>query len=106
MTDILSIDGVRVEQSATGQYAIHQYKDYIGNPNKATLEWDGRCSLAPSKSTFYLQIYNVVTGWETLASNNTAGIDEDFTLITDIADLTNYKDVTKVITCRVYQLSI
>jgi len=106
ITDVATKDDTRVDQSATGDYAIHQFKDYVGDEASANLEWEGQSTVAPSESTVYLQIYNYDTlGWETVQSNNATGADTDFTLSGNIADLTNYKD-GDIITCRVYQESV
>lgn len=96
-------DDVRVGQTATDEFAIHQFKDYVGTAVSVNLEWEGQSDLAPTSSTIYLQIYNYDTPeWETVDSDNTTAADTDFSLSGNIADLTNYKD-NNTITCRVYQ---
>lgn len=98
---------VRVGQTATSQYAIHQFKDYVGAAGTCSLEWEGQTNCAPSLSTVYLQIFNRNTpAWETVDTDNTSAEDTDFTLTAIIPDLTNYKDTSNVIVCRVYQLDI
>ena len=93
-------------QTATDEYTIHQFKDYVGT-NACTVEWEGQTNCPPVLSTVYLQIYNHnTTTWETLDSDNTSDEDTDFILTDDIADLTNYKDDNSVITCRVYQEAV
>jgi hypothetical protein len=105
--DYLDVDtknDVRVSQSATDEFAIHQFKDFVGNTNSADLEWEGQTNCAPSFSTVYLQIYNHNTDtWDAVDSDNSSSADTDFTLSGNIADLTNYKDASNVISCRVYQ---
>jgi len=55
-------------------------------------------------SPVHLQIYNHDnTTWETVDSDTLSGADNDFELYAEIADLTNYKDGSNVISCRVYQ---
>ena len=104
--DVNVKDNVRVGQTATSEYTIHQFKDYVA-VNSCTLEWEGQTNLAPSSSTVYLQIFNRNTpAWETVDTDNTSNVDTDFTLTANIADLTNYKDVSNVVVCRVYQLAI
>ena len=104
--DYLDVDtknDVRVNQSATDEFAIHQFKDYTA-ASSITLEWEGQTDLAPSSSTVYLQIYNRDTpAWENVDSDNTSNANTDFILTGVIADLTNYKDARNVISCRVYQ---
>jgi hypothetical protein len=98
-------DDDRVEQEATEQYAIHQFKDFVGTNPSTALEWEGQSGLAPSISPVYLQIYNQDSNlWETVDSNNTEAADTDFILEADILDLTDYRDGSNVISCRVYQL--
>jgi len=103
-TDVSADDGVRVDQAATGEYNIFQFKDYVAN-NSCSLVWNGQCSLAPSESAVMLQIYSFNLGeWWTANSNTTANADTDFNLSADIADLSDYKDANNIIVCRVYQL--
>ena len=98
---------VRVDQDAVSEYAIHQYKEFAGAETKVTLEWEGQTNRAPSGSTVYLQIYNHnTTTWDTVDSDNSSSSDTDFTLRGGVADLTNYKDNSNVISCRIYQLAI
>jgi hypothetical protein len=108
-TDVASNNAIRVAQvTDTGKpYTIHQFKDYVGSNNSCTLTWDGQSDLAPSLSTVYLQIYNRNTStWVEVDSDNLAAANTDFILTATIADLTNYKDVNSVISCRVYQQAV
>lgn len=94
-------------QTATEQYMIHQYKDFVGDHADCALEWEGQTSLAPSLSTVYLQIFNHSTlEWETVDSDNSSSANTDFGLEGIIADLTDYKDDQNIISSRVYQLAI
>ena len=108
--DYLDVDtknDVRVGQSATAQYAIHQFKDYVGTATNCSLEWEGQTNCPPVLSPVLLQIFNRNTpAWETKDTDNTSAQDTDFTLTASIADLTNYKDVGGVIVCRVCQLDV
>jgi hypothetical protein len=108
--DYLDVDtknDVRVGQTATSQYAIHQFKDYVGDATGCILEWEGQTNLAPTLSAVMLQIYDYnQEEWWSVASNTTAATDTDFILTANIADTTDYKDVNGVIVCRVYQLDI
>jgi len=104
ITDVATKNDVRVSQSATSEYAIHQFKDYVGTEGAASLEWEGQTNCHPSLSTVYLQVYNTDTPeWETVDSDNSSAVNTDFTLSGNIADLTNYKDGRGVMSCRVYQ---
>lgn len=107
--DYLDVDtknNVRVGQTATDEYTIHQFKDYVEG-NNCTLEWEGQTNCPPVLSTVYLQIYNRDTDeWETVDSDNTTAEDTDFILTADIADLADYKNVNNVIVCRVYQQDV
>lgn len=106
VTDVATDNSVRVSQSAVGEYMLHQFKDFVGSATHCVLTWNGQSSLAPSTSGVYLQIYNQnTTTWETLDSNTSAGASIDFTLSAPVSSLTNYKDGSNVISCRVYQLA-
>lgn len=95
-------NNVRVGQTATDEYAVHQFKDYVSG-DSAIFECELQSDLAPSGSVVCLQIYNHDSSeWETIDSNNSASADTDFTLNAEIIDLTNYKD-NNIVTCRVYQ---
>ena len=98
---------VRVSQSATAEYAIHLYKDFVGANSKANLEWEGQTNCAPAFSTVFLQIYNRdTTAWVTVDSDNVSPVDTDFSLTAAIPDLTDYKDGGQDISCRIYQLAV
>ncbi len=103
--DVNTDDGVRVAQSASGgEYAIHQFKDFVGAAISATLEWQGQTNQACFLSPVLLQIYNHnTTTWDTIDTDNTTTINVDFTLGATVSDLTDYKDGNNVISCRVYQ---
>jgi hypothetical protein len=102
--DVATQDDVMVDQTATNQNAIHQFKDYVATNNNCSLTWEGRSSLAPSSSIVYLQIYNRnTTAWDTVDLDNSSNADTDFILTASVADLTNYKDANSVISCRIYQ---
>ena len=103
--DVGTNDTIRVSQSATEQYAIHQFKDYTEN-NSALLTWDGQTNVPCNESTVYLQIYHRSTGWETVDSDSLSGADTDFELQAEISDLTNYKDGSGIICCRIYQQAL
>jgi hypothetical protein len=96
-----------VDQTATVEYAIHEFKEYAGVVNSCTIEWYGRTNCDASLSAVYLQIYNYITpGWETIDSNNTVAEDVNFSLTASKANLTNYKNGSGVATFRVYQLAL
>ncbi len=100
-------DDIYVDQTGMLQYMLHQFKVRVEAQTKCSIEWQGKSNLSPTLSTVYLQIYNHVTFlWETIDSNNSADESIDFELEGDIKDLTNYKDISNVIACRVYQLAI
>jgi len=99
-------DDVRVAQSATGEFAIHQFKDF-SDSSLIDIEWEGQTNVACTFSTVYLQIYNQNTSeWDTLTSNNTADADTDFSLIATSVDTTDYLGEGNIITCRVYQEAV
>jgi len=98
------VDGQTVGQTATENYMIHQFKNFVGDNPSCQVTWTGQSSLAPSASIVKLQIYNIdTTTWVDVATNNAIGADTDFTLSGPIADLSPYTDTSNVITCRVWQ---
>jgi hypothetical protein len=102
-----SDDNIYAEQSATGEYIVHQFKDNVGANTLATFSLSAKSSQAPLISPVSLQIYNRnISAWETIAVNNIADADEKFTLYAYVGDLTNYKDGNNVISNRVCQLAL
>lgn len=107
ITDVSTSNNVRVAQSATQQYMIHEFKNFVGSENNADFTCEVRTTLEPSLSAVYLQIYNRNTAsWETIDSDNSSPADTDFTLSASIPNLTNYKNASNVVACRVYQLAL
>ena len=105
-TDVTNVatdnDADRVGQLASGEYAIHQFKQTVTGTS-VDITWNGQSDLAPSTSPVVLQVYKVsVPGWETLETNSAAAADTDFTLQRLSFDPTNYLS-SGVMTCRVYQ---
>lgn len=106
-TDVSDRDLDMVEQTGTLQYMMHQFKKFVGANTFCTVEVEAQSTLAASLSTIYLQIYNRVSGlWETLDTETQAPQDVNFELFKKITDLSEYKDSTNVVTCRVYQLAL
>lgn len=104
MTNIANLDALFVDQPGAGEYMIHQYKDDAGVDGSRHVIWVGKSSLAPGDSIVKLQIYNrLTTTWDDLITNNVSPADTPFTLTKHILDLTPYKDVWNVISCRVWQ---
>jgi len=102
VSDVAAVDGNRVPQSATNEYAIHQFKDFT-TANSINLICNCRTSIPCSQSTLYLEIFNVLSEeWEVKDSDTTTGAGVDIELTASINDLTNYKQ-DNIITCRVYQ---
>jgi len=106
--DVATKNDVRVSQCATAtEYTIHQYKDFVGTDNVANLEWEGQTNSAAIFATVFLQIYNYNTlNWDIVDSNNTSPANTDFILTAEVMDLTDYKDPSQFISCRIYQLAV
>lgn len=105
--DVFTKNDVRVAQTGLLEYMVHQFKNFCGSYMLCQLECELQTSLDPSVSTVYLQIYNRNTSeWETVDFDNSSPVDTDFTLNANIPDLTNYKNESNVISCRVYQQAI
>ena len=107
-TDVSTSNNVRVAQSASlGDIAMHQYKDFASVATTCTIDWEGQTDEDPALNAVYLQIYNHnTTTWDTLASNSVASPNVDFTISVSVSDLTNYKDGSNVISCRIWQQSL
>lgn len=106
-TDVSETNATRVGQTGILEYMIHQYKDFVNEKDYCTIEWLGRSTLEPTRSTIYLQIYNQTSGlWETIDSNDTASYDQDVELEKTLLDLTNYKTEGNIMSCRIYQEAI
>ena len=104
LSDVSSNNTVRVAQTGTSQFMIHQFKDFVGYNTRCTLTCDLQTTYLPSSSTVYLQIFNRTSGeWDEVDTDVASPVNEDFTLTGQVADLTNYKDASNIISCRVYQ---
>ena len=107
-TDVATDDATRVSLTgnATNPYLLFEFKDVdtSGIATSVTLNWNGQASIAPSSSTVRLQIYNRnSTTWEDVDTDSATAADTDFTLTGSVSPLTNYKDSSNTISCRVYQ---
>lgn len=103
MLDVADYDGTRVNQAATGQIPIHQFKNYA-TTNSGTFTWRGRSNTACSTVPVVLQIYNHNSSlWEDLDTDTTTLADTDIELTANVASLTNYKGEGGIVTCRVHQ---
>ena len=58
VADVLAHDEDMVPQSATDEYAIHEFKVDATGKSSVDLEWVGRSNIDCSHSTVYLQIYD------------------------------------------------
>jgi hypothetical protein len=107
VTDVETKNNVYVDQLTTGEYAIHEFKDFVvSTTGGISFEWYGKSSLAPSVSDVNLQIYNYDDDeWEDVDSDGSTAADTNFSLFGDIADVTNYQQ-GGVVTCRVWQLAV
>jgi len=104
--DVTTDNGVRVAQTADGEYAIHQFKNEVGTASSITFNCNLQSDLSTVTQPMVLQIYNYnSTTWETLDTENTVGANTDFTLTGNIPDMTNYVS-SGWCTCRVYQLGV
>lgn len=86
---------------------VHEFKNFVGDSSWATIEAQGKSTLAPSLSPVYLQIYNRNTAtWVTIDTDSESSADIDFVLAGTVLDLTDYKNSQNLTTCRVYQVAI
>ena len=99
-------DAQFVDQSATNQYAIHQFrKQNTNNIDPIEIIVDIRSSIGCSAQTVYLQVLNRNSGsWETLDSNSTALPNQEFTLTGEvISNVSYYYSPSYWVAFRVYQ---
>lgn len=107
-TEVALQDNVYASQTATGQYAIFQFRNKASsNTDQIHVTWIGKTNIAPSTATVALQIYNVNgAAWETLATDHASAANANFTLTgSQTTNLPNYYDGSTFVSCRVYQLS-
>jgi hypothetical protein len=101
-------DSTYADQAGTGtEYMVQMYlkQSSIGKV-PCIITWDGKCTLAPSSKTVYLQVYNRTdTTWETLDSNSVADANTEFALtgLVTGANINKYYDGSDKIVYRVYQ---
>lgn len=108
-TNVATVDGIMVSQSASSQYAIHEFKNDASGKSTCTVTWTGQNSMGNTAGyPTILEIYNTNTNlWEELDRDTSTVADTNFTLSFPIlSGLDNYKDTNGIITCRVYQSSI
>jgi len=99
-------DAQFVDQTATDEYAIHQFrKQHINNTDVVDVLVDIRSLIGAVAETIYLQVLNRNSGiWETLSSNNTALVNQEFTLTGKItSNISYYYSVSFWVAFRVYQ---
>lgn len=102
-----SENGQYVGQTGIVDYMVHQFKNFVGSANLATLYLVLRSSLSARQSTIYLQLYNRNSQqWETVDFDNATQQDSKFVIEKTIRDLSDYKDNSNVVATRVYQLAI
>jgi len=102
-SDVSLDDGTRVPQTASDEYAIHQFR-HLATNNAVNLKYNIRTNIPCGTSPVVLEIYNYIShSWEQINSDSTTGANTDFDLTYSIGNLTNYKNPSNYITCRVYQ---
>lgn len=103
VSDVATDNDIRVGQTGSGQYIVHQFKNNVGSATTCYVQWQGQTDLSPSVSSVYLQIYNRSTGWQDLTVVGTGSAGIDFTITNVVESLAPYKDGSNIICCRVYQ---
>jgi hypothetical protein len=107
-TKVVSDNDIYVEQVATDEYSIFQFKVKNDNDTDAISPyWQGQSDIAPSSSKVVLQIYDRNGSvWEDIQEENLEDADTDFELQGTISsNLDHYYDEQYWISCRVYQLA-
>ena len=103
-TNVSSDNAVRVGQSGSEGYAIHEFK-VDATTGSAVVTWNGQTSIACSVFPVFLQVYTLSGGWETLDYDDTTIADFDFELIGNIANIADYVN-GGYMACRVYQYAL
>lgn len=108
--DVYFNDAVRVCVSGNpSAYLMHQFKKRNDNrKDRIKVRIDLQCSLAPSTSPVYLQMWNGITNsWETMDTESGKGADEDFSLYADVTDTSyfDFRQIADEVAVRVYQLN-
>lgn len=102
--DVGNEDGILVGQSTDSSYAIHQFKNFIGQRQSCQLLFAGQTTLTPTDHPVYIQIFNQVTHlWETVDANQSDYVDKNFYFTIVIPSTTNYINAQQVLSSRVYQ---
>ena len=101
--DVGSDNNVRVSQSGSKEFIIHEFKEYV-DKFSCSIECNLQTDLAPTISIVKIQIYNrVTTVWDDVTTNSIAGAGSDFSMTGSIPNLTSYRDGDNVVSFRVYQ---
>lgn len=97
-------DASYVSQSATGDYAIFEFKDSV-TASSVDITWTGKTDLDPATNNVILQAWNTsgTPAWETLATYSTSTVGSNFTIERLGLSTTNYLVGGTTLTCRVYQ---
>ena len=102
-------NGVYVPNVGSDFYLVHQFRVVNDTPkDQIKVKINAKSSYAPVASPVYLQVWNVDTAsWETLTSNNSAAMDEDFDLkYTITSNVADYYDDDYEVAFRVYQYNV
>lgn len=84
------------------------FKDYVEDLTSTKISCWTKTNLACSTSIVYLQVYNrTLATWENVSFNDFTDKNIDFELIGSLPltgrNISDYKDLDKFISCRVYQ---
>ena len=105
--DVNDANDVRVNQQALGEYAIFQFKDYVGSTSSFNVIWEGQSNIPTSTSKVVLQIYDHDGNtWEDLDEENGVGANTDFQLTATVNSDLDHRVLNGVVSCRVYQLAM
>jgi len=106
-TDVSSHNETYVDQTGQLQHMIHEFKDYVGSEPNCRLTAILQTDLDTALSHLYLDIYNYHDSeWNNLAEENDVGADTDITFDVIVSDLSNFKDGSDMMCCRIRQEAI
>ncbi len=102
----VSADDASIVDMTSNDYAIHQFKNYMGAETRVAITTKVTTNFSSITSPVIMEIYNRLTeGWDELDRDDSTGTG-NITLVGEVTNLTNYKDGNTVISCRVYQRKI
>jgi len=107
IVDVETHNEVFVSQTGQLQHMIHEYKNEVGAEANCRITAILQTDLDTALSHLYLDIYNYHNSeWNNLAEENDVGANTDITFNVIVSDLSNYKNGSNMMCCRIRQEAI